>query len=147
MLATLVKLAQRESSRNALILAGVLDMVVQWLDVTLTELNSVTADKQQPRAPMERQTRGDQQPAVVSAVQLISAGHGWTYCDVSDNKTSVAEGAETIMPDASLQLLRLTRNLCAAGSAVAMHMTAHEVPATLAGIILQLHPHVAGERT
>jgi len=147
MLATLVNLAQHDAGRNALISAGVLHMVVQWLQVTLAELNSVSADKQQTRAPMVRKARSDQQPAVASAAQHSSAANGGTdHCIGLDN-TSVAGGSEAAMPDASLQLLRLIRNLCAAGTAVAMHMTTSEAPATLAGIILQLNPHVAGVHT
>ena len=145
-LATLVKIAQHDAGRNGLISAGVLHMVVQWLEVNLAELNSVSADKQHNSAHVERKARSDQQPAVTSAAQHTSAANGSTDRGYGLENTSGADGAEATMPDASLQLLRLIRNLCAAGSAVAMHMTASEVPATLAGIILQLDPHVAGKR-
>jgi len=146
-LATLVRLAQLESGRNALISARVLDMVVQWLEVTLAELNNVTADKQQNRAHMERKASSDQQPAAISAAQHSSVANGSTDHGIGLDDPSTADGAEAAMPDASLQLLRLIRNLCAAGSPVAMQLTASEVPATLAGIILQLDPNVAGECT
>ena len=145
MLATLVKLAQHEAGRDALVSAGVLHMVVQWLNVTLVELNSIAAEKQQKRVDVERKGRSAQQPAGFSAAQHCPAAHGCTDCSGGQTETNAADEAEATLPDASLQLLRLIRNLCAAGSAVAVHMMGHEVPAALANVIMQLDPHVAGE--
>ena len=144
-LATLVKLAQHEAGRSALVSAGVPRMVVEWVEVTLGELNSVTAEKQRKRVEMERKEQRDQQPLVAAAAQHSSAGKGCTHGAEEDEDTSAPDGTEATVPMATLQLLRLIRNLCAAGDDVTMHMTAFEVPAAVAIVMLDLDPQLAGE--
>ena len=58
---------------------------------------------------------------------------------------SMADGVRAASPAVTLQLLRLVRNLCAAGSAAADPLTAGGVPTQLARMILEHDSTAAGD--
>ena len=146
-LGTLVQLTTHDAGRDALVSAGVPAMAADWLRVNNAARLS-TAGRDQPdespqpgtaTAPGEQQTSssasssscGNDQQEKLSQSQ----GHG-------DNADSAADA---IRASLTLQLLRLIRNLCAAGAAAADPLTAGGVPAQLAQLVMGVDPRVPGD--
>ena len=146
-LATLVRLTTHDAGRSALVAADVPAMAAQWLttssavrlfaasadqhwETSEQSCTEVTAGRQQGSAPVSAGDEVIDHHEVMSVCQQDSGG--------------AATGDDAFPKSRTLQLLRLIRNLCAAGAAAADPLTAGGVPAQLARLVMELDPHAPG---
>ena len=86
---------------------------------------------------------GQQASAPASIGDRITSQHEDLSISQGGSK-SAANAVDMSMASSALQLLRLIRNLCAAGAAAADPLTAGGVPAQVAQLVVELDPQAAG---
>ena len=143
-LATLVQLTTHDAGRVALVSAGVPAMAVRWLSISCgAHTSAARADQQQDPS---------RQPSATAANAKHESTPVPTKGSNQRKQPSLMEGSECAakatdadMASLTLQLLRLMRNLCAAGPVAADALTAAGAPAQLAQLVMERDAQSPGD--